>query len=72
MKDWDFLFFFFSTDLYHCNEPERTRGRAFAGRCDNVHVRSSRYGKIEQRAERGREEGRVLFPLSISLPPISH
>lgn len=48
-------------------------GASFAGRCDNVHVRSSRYGKIEQRGERGgREEGRVLFSFSISLPPISH
>lgn len=35
---------------------------SFAGRCDNVHVRSSRYGKIEQRAERGGRKGEFYFP----------
>lgn len=42
----------------------------FAGMCDNVHVRS-RYGKIEQPAEReGRRASFISF--SMSLPSISH
>lgn len=47
MKEWDF-----TADLYHCNEPGPRA--SFAGQRDNVHVRS-RYGKIEQGADR---EGR--------------
>lgn len=42
----------------------------FAGLCDNVHVRS-RYGKIEQPAEReGRRASFISF--SMSLPSIFH